>query len=69
MQAEDSASLAGPTPGFRAQCPLNLYYVDVVPRDLARIVVEALRRDLLSPYQTMSIFEAAREAPWGQENG
>ncbi len=68
MQAKESASLAGRT-GFSSALPAQPYFVDIVPRDLARIVVEVLRRDLLSPHQTAAIFEAAGGAIWRQENG
>lgn len=68
MQTNDSATMADGT-GFSRGMPAQPFYVDVVPQDLARIVVEALRRDLLSPYQTLSIFEAAGNAVCRQENG
>lgn len=68
MQVKESGSLAGSN-AFSDIVPHPPYYVDVVPRDLARIVVEALRRDLLTPYQTATIFEAAGEAICRQENG
>ncbi len=68
MQVKDSALLAVSTE-FGSAAPAQPCYVDILPGQLARIVVEALRRDLLSRNQTAAIFEAAGETIWRQDSG
>jgi hypothetical protein len=47
----------------------EIFYVDIVPSDLVGIVVEVLRRDQLSLYQTALVLDAAAESALRQERG
>ena len=70
MEGKDCAHLGnGHLIEFCDAVPEQNSHVDIPLRDLAPIVIEALRRDLFNEYQTALVLDAAVESMLRQENG
>ena len=70
MEGKDCAYLGnGHLIEFCSAVPEQNSHVDIPLRDLAPIVIEALRRDLLNEYQTALVLDAVVDSMLRQENG
>jgi hypothetical protein len=70
MEGKDCAYLGnGHLIEFCSTVPERNSHVDIPLRDLAPIVIEALRRDLLNEYQTALVLDAVVDSMLRQENG